>query len=127
MMPAMLDYHIWVCPDCKLEHRTDRVLRNRFHHCPRHHGLPTPMVPDGLRAKVEVVWREDYVGREIVTLDERGRAPMAMRTVRDDGEDLAVFAPAVRVKIDMSSSGDLPSLRSLFWAKVRQAIHRSPN
>jgi hypothetical protein len=51
-----------------------------------------PMVPDGTKAKITIVEREDYVGREEVTLTE-GRPVMAAVVTREDGEDRVVFAP----------------------------------
>jgi hypothetical protein len=52
------------------------------------------MLPAGTRAKVEIVEREDYVGKEKVQLDpELGRPVMAVKTTRDDGQDVIVFAP----------------------------------
>jgi hypothetical protein len=55
------------------------------------------MVLAGTRCKVTAVEREDYVGSEDVRYDGEGRAVMAVRTTRDDGEDLAVFAPTARM------------------------------
>jgi hypothetical protein len=52
------------------------------------------MVLEGVRCKVVAEERQDYVGREVVRRDAEGRPVMAVRTVRDDGEDLVVFAPA---------------------------------
>jgi hypothetical protein len=51
------------------------------------------MVPDGVNAKVEAVERDDYIGREMVTLDGDGRPIMRVETTRDEGTDVAVFAP----------------------------------
>jgi hypothetical protein len=56
------------------------------------------MVIDGVRCKVVAEEREDYIGREDVRLDGNGRPVMAVRTVRDDGEDLAVFAPTAHAR-----------------------------
>ncbi len=89
--------HHWVCPNCDLTEVT--VGRpNRFHNCPGLFGLLSPMVVDGVRCKVVAEERQDYIGREDVPLTE-GRPYMAVRTVRDNGEDLAVFAPTAHVKI----------------------------
>jgi hypothetical protein len=88
----------WVCPNC--DRRAVTVGEpNRFHDCPGLRGLMAPMVLDGVRCKVVAEERQDYVGREDIRYDGAGRAVMAVRTVRDDGEDLAVFAPTAHVKI----------------------------
>jgi hypothetical protein len=65
----------------------------RFHACRGLKGLTAPMVPEGTRCEVKAVEREDYVGKEIVTVDGDNRPVMAVETVRDDGNDVAVFAP----------------------------------
>lgn len=102
----LFSYTTWHCPNCKLEHRTDRWLPNRFHQCPRLRGLTAPMLPGERQfravAKVEAVVRQDHVGEEIVTYDDGGsiwkrrRPIMSVVTTRDNGQDAAVFAPAAR-------------------------------
>lgn len=54
-----------------------------------------PMVQDGVRAKITVVEREDYIGRERPRMHE-GRPIMAVTTTRDDGEDRVIFAPTAQ-------------------------------
>ncbi len=89
----------WTCPNCPVTAVT--VGRpNRFHICSGLRSLTAPMVLDGTRCKVVAEERQDYVGREDVPLDDRGRPVMAVRTVRDDGEDLAVFAATAHVRSD---------------------------
>lgn len=95
--------YVWVCPNrCGQEYRTKQFLPNRFHTCPKLRGLMTvPMVLEGTRAKVEANEREDYIGKEHVQLDpERGRPVMNVKTTRDDGEDIVVFAPSAVAKGD---------------------------
>lgn len=88
----------WVCPNCTATAVT--VGRpNRFHHCAGLLGFLAPMVLEGVRCKVVAEEREDYTGREDVRLNAAGRPIMAVRTVREDGEDLAVFAPTVNVRL----------------------------
>lgn len=82
----------WSCPNCPATAVT-AGQPNRFHACPGLRGMLAPMVLDGTRCKIVAEERQDYVGREHVRYDGDGRAIMAVRTVRDDGEDLAVFAP----------------------------------
>lgn len=88
----------WVCPNCPVQAVTVGQP-NRFHNCPGLAGLLAPLVLEGVRCKVVAELREDYVGREDVRLDANGRAVMAVRTVRDDGEDLAVFAPTAHSNV----------------------------
>src|SRR5689334_10692169 len=70
-----------------------------FHDCPAL-GILAPLVPEGTRAKVEKVEREDYAGKEHLTLDADGRPIMSVITTRDDGQDCAVFAPLAKVTIE---------------------------
>jgi hypothetical protein len=84
----------WYCPACGQTDRTREAKpHSRFHPCPRMHGLTTPMLPKGTRAKLEAVERQDYVGNELVRLDDRGRPVMSIVTTRDNGQDVTVFAP----------------------------------
>lgn len=90
----------WYCPNCGLEDVTTRPQPNRFHTCPRLRGLTAPLLPVGVRAKVEAREREDYVGREQVQTDENGRPVMSVVTTRDDGTDVIVFAPVATARGD---------------------------
>lgn len=51
-----------------------------------------PMLREGESAKVTVNEREDYIGDEDVQLVD-GRPIMNTTVTRDDGEDVAVYAP----------------------------------
>jgi hypothetical protein len=55
------------------------------------------MIPEGTGCKVQAVEREDYVGKEMVQTNGEGRPIMSVVTVRDDGQDCAVFAPTAHV------------------------------
>jgi len=93
-LPLLVRERRWACPNCTLTQVTHEAEpHTRFHACPGLRGLTAPMVPAGTRCKIEAVEREDYVGRELVQTDADGRPVMAVRTTRDDGEDLAVLAP----------------------------------
>lgn len=84
----------WECPNCDITLRVPtRVPHSPFHTCPGLKGMQAPMVPKGTRCKVEAVEREDYIGKEVVTLDGEGTPIMRVETTRDDGNDVTVFAP----------------------------------
>lgn len=96
----MLDLHVdWYCPSCGLTERT-RPLDNRFHHCPKMHGLTTPLLRKGITGKHEARLRDDYVGAEHVQTDDEGRPVMSIVTTRDEGQDVTVFAPAATTKVE---------------------------
>jgi hypothetical protein len=86
----------WECPNCELKQVTHEAQpHTRFHACRGLKGLTAPMVPAGTKCKVEAVEREDYIGSEEVTYDGDNRPIMRVETTRDDGNDVAVFAPCV--------------------------------
>lgn len=87
----------WVCPNCTATDITrDARPHTRFHACAGLRGLTAPFVAEGVRAKVEAVIREDYVGADLPQCDGDGRPVMAVVTTRDDGQDCAVLAPTAR-------------------------------
>lgn len=90
----------WECPNCDQTAVTSEALpHTRFHFCPKL-GLTAPMVEAGVRAKVEKVEREDYIGGEDVQYDDQGRPVMAVVTERGDGSnDVAVYAPTAHGSI----------------------------
>jgi hypothetical protein len=71
----------------------------RFHNCRGLAGLSAPMVPAGTRCKVEAVERGDYVRDELVQTDSDGRPVMSVVTTRDDGNDVAVYAPTAQLNL----------------------------
>lgn len=84
----------WECPNCTTVTVTHEARPHTpFHPCRGLHGLTAPFVAAGVKAKVAVVERGDYVGREKVQTDSDGRPVMAVVTTRDDGQDCAVLAP----------------------------------
>ena len=93
-VPMIEPIQHWYCPNCGLEDQTHEARPHaRFHICPQLRYLSAPMLPKGTAAKVRVVEREDYVGRELVQTDDIGRPVMSIITTRDDGQDALVFAP----------------------------------
>jgi hypothetical protein len=59
-----------------------------------------PLLREGVKADVRAVEREDYVGKELVQVDDNGRPVMAVKTVRDDGEDCTVFPATAAIMSD---------------------------
>lgn len=96
VIPILSARRDWECPNCSLRDATfEAQPHTRYHNCAGLHGLSAPMVPVGTRCEVRAVVREDYVGTEDVTYDENGRPISAVETVREDGNDVAVYAPCV--------------------------------
>lgn len=94
-MPVLLPPAVWVCGSgCPVTDRTPGTVPNRYHTCAALGGITAPLVPEGSRARVRPVEREDYVGREHVQYNAEGRPVMAVVTERPDGSnDVAVLAP----------------------------------
>lgn len=96
MVPILDPVTEWYCPNCGLTDKTRGIVPNRFHDCPKLRGLTAPLLRLGVKAKVETVAREDYVGNDIVRKDDEGGVAMGVRTTRDDGTDFAVFVGTAR-------------------------------
>ena len=101
----------WLCPECKKSDVTnDNGVGTRYHVCPKMRGLSVPFVLAGVKAKLVLKEREDYVNGEMVRLDpERRRPVMSVTTVRDAGTDIVVFAPTA------TSRGRAPQRRETPW------------
>lgn len=85
----------WECPSCGLTDVTRNIgAGSRFHDCRALAGLSAPMVVAGTKAKHVVNIREDYTNGDEVHHDANGRVVMSLSTVRDDGIDCTVYAPA---------------------------------
>lgn len=82
---------------CAARHCTSEAVtvdgKMPMHRCGQTHGLLVPLTPAGVRAEHRPTERGDWVGREIVQTDARGRPVMSTVTVRDDGQDCTVYAP----------------------------------
>lgn len=102
-VPLLATTRRWYCPNCSATDVTREARpHSRFHTCPGLRGLSAPMIEVGTKAKVELREREDYVGSEEVQLDpERRRPVMSIVTTRDNGQDVAVFAPTATAKGDI--------------------------
>lgn len=90
----------WVCPNCTVTAVTHQTgPHTEFHQCRGLAGLNAPMVRSGVRCKVEVIERGDWVGTELVQVDGNGRPVMSVVTTRDDGTDVAVYAPTAQLNL----------------------------
>lgn len=85
----------WYCPNCDAVARTGDA-KIPMHRCKIAPSFMVPLVRSGLKAKVEAVERQDFIGKESVQLDADGRPVMAIVTTTDEGQDVAVFAPAAQ-------------------------------
>jgi hypothetical protein len=92
--------HDWYCPNCgKTDQTVESRVHTRFHACPKLRGLTAPMLRQGVKAKVELREWQDYVGKEMVQTDpERHRPVQSVVTTRDNGQDVAVFAPTATME-----------------------------
>jgi hypothetical protein len=97
-VPVLSKRTAWYCPNCPATDVTHEAQpHTRYHACPGLRGFSSPLVQVGVAAKVEAFVREDYIGKDIVSLDDSGRPIMSVVTTRDDGTDCAVFAPTATV------------------------------
>jgi len=95
-MIPILAPHEYYCPNCGVSSRLPfpKPRQTHMHTCPKLRYLSAPLLPRGMAAKVEIVERGDYVGRETPQLDpDRGRPVQSIVTTRDNGQDVIVFAP----------------------------------
>jgi hypothetical protein len=94
-------YQDWDCPNCGATDRTLAMPPNssQYHNCPRLHMLSAPLVRRGVKAKVVAEEREDFLGRETQATGDDGKAYMAIRVTRDEGEDLTVHPGVARVRL----------------------------
>jgi hypothetical protein len=91
LQPPVTD---WVCPGCGHTDRTRQAqAHTRMHACPKAGGMTVPLVVAGTRAKLVLHERDDYVGTEDVQVADDGKVYMSAEIVRDDGNDIAVYAP----------------------------------
>jgi len=95
----------WYCPKCHATNVTTDMHggkpHTRFHTCPKLGFLTAPMLPVGVKGKLEARVREDYIGNEIVRLDANNRPVMSVVTTRDNGQDCTVYAPTANAKADV--------------------------
>ena len=114
--------HRWECPNCQVTEVTHEPHPHvRMHTCKGLRGITAPMVAAGTRCKVFARERDDYLNGDIVTRDGANRPIMSVVTVRDDGQDAIVFAPAATASL---REYDLPNPVSLL-ARFRQLARRA--
>lgn len=91
----------WYCPACGLTDQTKVAGPHvRYHTCPKTRFLSIAMLRAGVAGKIVVHEREDYVGDELVQYDpEQGRPLVSAETIRDNGNDLIVYAPTARADL----------------------------
>jgi hypothetical protein len=100
-VPLLTTMADWYCPNCgiTLSAPVPPPGQSKFHVCPRLHGLTAPLIRAGVRCKVEAEERQDYLGTEVQAMGDDGKAYMAVRTTRDDGDDLAVNAGLATLRL----------------------------
>lgn len=91
-------YVDWECPSCGKETRVGSQFGQVVHQCPKLGGMTTPYVRKGVKAKHELVLRQDFTGSELVQKDDEGRPVQSIVTTRDQGQDVRVFAPAAQMR-----------------------------
>jgi len=103
-LPRLASITRWYCPRCKATDVTTLAgFHQQFHTCPKAGMMSVPFVREGVKAKIEMRVREDYVRSEQVQFDANGRPMMAAVTTRDEGQDCTVYAPfAVATLGDLS-------------------------
>jgi hypothetical protein len=99
-VPLLRAFDTWACPNCAVTEQAPALPPNasRFHTCAGLHMLTAPLVRAGTSCKVEAEERADYLNGEIQNTGDDGRPYMAIRTTRDEGEDLAVNAGLARLR-----------------------------
>lgn len=101
-IPILNPERRWECPNCDWQDVTrEHKPHTRMHNCRGMKGLSVPMIPAGQRCAVVAKEREDYIGDDVVTFDGENRPIMAVETIRDDGNDVAVYAPCASAELRM--------------------------
>lgn len=75
------------------------VLDVPMHPCVGRGGMAVPYTPAGVRSKVELNTRQDYVGGEDVQRDDEGRVWMSVTVTTDEYEHVAAYAPCAHASI----------------------------
>jgi hypothetical protein len=103
VIPILNPEKHWVCPNCVAVKVTHEARPHTpFHACRGLKGLTAPFVQEGVKCMVRANEREDYIKKETVQYDGEQRPIMAVETVRDDGNDIAVLAPCASAGMEVS-------------------------
>lgn len=99
----------WWCPYCPTMSVTEKAgMHVEFHHCSGMAGLWAPMFQRGERGHLLRVEREDYVGRDKVTTDGKGRPIMRVeKLVGNDQIGVVVYAPSAQHRLRVEQGADL--------------------
>lgn len=99
-VPLLDGHQDWFCPNCSTTERTRPLPPNasRFHTCAGLHMLTAPLVRTGTACAVVAEERGDHLNGEIQATGDDGKPYMAVRTIRDEGEDLAVNAGLAQIR-----------------------------
>ena len=98
-MTAATLHKDWVCARGCGSHARTFDAKLPHHRCKAMGGLMVALVAAGSKAKVEVIERQDYVGRDIVDYTD-GRVIMSTVVTRDDGQDCTVYAPCATATVE---------------------------
>ena len=92
----------WECPNCTHTDVTHDHRPNitRMHDCKGMKLMSMPMVAAGVRCKVELEERQDYVAGELVRTDAEGGVHMSSRVTMDETEHVFVYAPTATVSTE---------------------------
>jgi len=93
-------YEDWYCPNCGIAERIRGLPPNagRYHTCPQLHMLTAPLIRANVYCAVTAEERADYLNGETQATGDDGRPYMAVRTTRDDGDDLLVNPGVARMR-----------------------------
>jgi len=122
-VPLLSPRREWWCPHCTLQSVTDRAgLHVEFHSCAGMRGVWAPMFQRGERGHLVVVEREDYAGRDKLTLFDGRPVQRVEQFVGDAQRNVVVFAPSGQRRLSVDEVADhvpLPVRR-----QGSRAIHR---
>ena len=103
--PILRSVTRWYCPSCRATDVTRIAgFHQQYHTCPKQGMLSVPFVREGVKAKVERTLRQDYIGKEHVRFDADRKPVMNVTVTRDEGTDVAVYAPTATAR---ASIGDI--------------------
>jgi hypothetical protein len=99
-IPLLETIDNWYCPNCDVTDTTKALPPNasRYHTCAGLHMLTAPLIREGTVCKVEAEERADYLNGEVQATGDDGKPYMAVRTTRDDGDDVAVNAGLAQLR-----------------------------